>query len=318
MSLKVFILFVIALSIQMTKGAYTCGEHLATEICFALYYFPDDTGIYYVKPCKKGYFCDTEVFEDMSRLPVCNKLLALSGENKKCFNSADCGIGICVNGKCKIVQNGEKCYYDEQCGEKSFCNEDMECESMKVLGESCSQSSQCEVGFECINSICGYIFKGENGDIVDNEKACKSGFTIEENDEMICATFQPKSLECDSNHTCFGTVDVGNNEKKEYNASCVPNWADKYICPSKRNSSFLSYVDAFSEAFITLKDFEKNRIINRYTLNKPVVTSFLLDFQEYYRTNGASDCVRYFFYRQLEFSTFISISSVFYILILIF
>lgn len=318
MSLNVFFSFILAFSIQVIKGTITCGEFLETNPCYNEYYIPEDKSIIFVNPCKFGYYC---AIENGDYGPVCAKRIIPSGENDECFNNIDCGIGTCENGRCKVRKDGEECYYDEYCEEQSICNEDNVCAPMRTLGEPCNQSTDCEIGLECINDICQNIFTGENGDQVNDEKACMSGFTIDkefsDGVKTICANFTVKS-QCDGENYCYGFLDDGVDTYSNYQVSCNKNWDNQYICPSERFPPYKTYIDSFSEGLLGLKNLEKNRVINRYTLNNPSVTGFLLDYHEYYNSYGAEDCVRYFFYRLLEFSTFISISSAFYILILIF
>lgn len=308
----------ITFSIQMIKGKIVCGEHLISVACYTNYYIPGDKTISFVKACPKGYFCD---IENSTYKPSCAKRIIPSGEGGKCYNNIDCAIGACQGGKCKIIKDGGICIFDEFCTEKSICNDQKICAPMSRLGEPCNLSTDCLIGLECINNICLYIATGENGDLVNTEKGCISGFTISkqflDGKKTVCATFLNAS-KCDNSNNCYGNLDDGEKIYTNYSISCKKNWENQYICPSERGSIFLNYIDSFVEGLLSVKDIENNRITNRYTLNNPTISSFFLDYEQYYNVYGADDCVRFFFYRNVEFSEYISYFSSFYILIILF
>lgn len=309
---KIIQIHIILTILSFSSSKIFCGDELLTKSCYMTYY-ENGTLSEYVYPCDFGKFCPKRI------LATCVSFAKRSGEGKKCLSSLDCSIGICKNGICRVLNNGEVCYADSNCNKFSICGPDKKCEPMKENGESCDHTQNCKIGLECIEGRCGKIGSGQDGEKVDTFFGCQSGYTLlNDKGDYICAdlTVSSSCIEKDNKFFCTSErVDINGNISP-IEIECEKNWNDEYFCPTERINSFKKYIDSFMETYSSLKKENNNRITNRYTLNSELLS---LNYFEtmHYELEGASGCIRDHFYRQLISSQYISFSFIITIFLLI-
>ena len=204
-SLKLLIIF--ASLLLLCKAAdtkvYKCAKDLKADLCYAKE-TNDDVTTYYVKGCSKGKKCNIDK-------GVCikykNKLLK---EGKKCIIDSECQTGLCRNGKCSYLSDGDDCsnYYDypdfDACGPKSYCKSGI-CAKLEIEGNACQgNSKRCVLDTICgttgedasnwENYKCIKMFSIEDGVTVSDKLMCKSGLT---DDDEKCIKRETKTEEWD-------------------------------------------------------------------------------------------------------------------------
>ena len=137
-----------------------------------------------------------------------NKLLK---EGKKCISDSECQTGLCRNGKCSYLSDGDDCshYYDypdfDACGPKSYCKSSI-CAKLEIEGNACQGNiKRCVLGTICgttgedasnwENYKCIKMFSIEDGVTVSDKLMCKSGLKNE--DDGKCIKRETKTEEWD-------------------------------------------------------------------------------------------------------------------------
>lgn len=311
----VFIILFLINCIGIIHSKIHCGDEMDNEACYVRSHINKERVIF-VRACPSGYFCPSTY-----NYPKCAQKTLQANEGEECLVHTDCQIGKCFNKKCEVLPDGEPCDYDEHCKETSICSLDGICSPMKELHEECNYSTDCKIGLECIDSTCQKIGYGALGSIVDTEKGCQTGYARTDDDgKLVCVELinEEECKEENGSYFCQGDLYDGKTEPKTAKLECTKNWDDNYICPTNKTETFLKYIDAFYENLKSLKKVNDNRITHRYTLNSEQLGVFFLDYEYYFQVYGANDCIRIFYYRELQFSSFISLSITvfFYFLVL--
>lgn len=284
-----------------------CGNEMIDKSCFVRGHI-DGERVYFINSCKPGEYCPREY-----NYPLCAKKATQKTEGAKCKVNTDCVIGVCRNGRCKVLENGDTCDYDENCNEKSVCsNSNYYCTAMKALGDPCTHSTDCKIGLECAGEdktsmICIKIGTAADGLVAATKLACISGFTVKNKDGLdICASFRNET-DCEKNdlnnkYYCTGPLHRGENRTSTEEIQCEIGWDDNYICPSVKSDAHLYYLEEFTQEFAVLPDGKYNRITNRYTLNHFYLAQFYLDFEYYEKVNGADFCIRDYYFSEIASS----------------
>lgn len=279
---------------QERTAKYKCADELSVDSC----YFHDiNSNTIFVKSCSEKEFC--LMISPLLAVGQCAKK-EMRQEGESCNSMVECMTGICLNGKCSTLNDGESCENDLNCGHKSFCHM-KKCIPLYLKGESCIPRidisddnnefhkifSFCELG-----TLCGDIGEGNkcielyslpDGQISDNKYLCKSGKNHydKELQKYVCVSKKRSTSTCDENNNCTITVYYNETSSIDESVNC---WADNnstYICPIQSDSQeWTDYLTLYQselekEKKIDTKISTMNRIhLGRDKLIKAAVNYF--------------------------------------------
>lgn len=309
---KLFPLFLLLQFLVFAKGKTHCGDEILSNACYATGLI-NEINETYVNPCKKGEHCP--LYENFS---VCYKEAKERNIGKKCKGHVDCFYGKCINGKCRLMDEGDDCDYDEQCPDKYICSTNLnKCVSMKSLGSPCYYTTDCIIGLECSGKsestlTCNRMGSAENGMIGQTPAACQSGYGIVlENDEFVqCVTLKTNSSTCiqdesDGKYYCHGILEGDTNQIAENKLECLIDWNETYICPTEKYSSFSEYLEVFSAQLSLLKEENNNRLTERYSLDIKPLANLYVEYNKYEWVHNATSCIKNFYYQYFMSSNYI-------------
>lgn len=238
MKLSIFlipILFWITRQEEELKILYKCLDDKKTSNKTICYIYENDIDNFetnfYGRPCPNGQYC-----EEGANLGTCLNVAYLKYTGDSCSVTNDCFSTNCTNGKCAVSDIGGPCRNHSSCVNTAFCKNSI-CTSILKGGMNCSFGDLCEYGYECdflydnkckkylslptgSPSLSDYLcqsFKMKNGKCVD--------LVYDENQDTI---YYP----CKDDSDCKGHYDYGNNEKEEFQGSCLMSGLalDKKFC----------------------------------------------------------------------------------------
>lgn len=128
-------------------------------------------------------------------VPLVTSLL----DNDECESSTNCEGGLaCKDGKCRGVENGERCDSDLDCQVLSFCN--MTVRECAVLpggdgapGSSCLVDSQCRYG-SCVDNSCVAYASAQEGDKCTVTRDCGANLFCDFFSNFTCRSYEASSM----------------------------------------------------------------------------------------------------------------------------
>lgn len=158
--------------------------------------------------CEKNQYCDYEISQTkilgnyngqckIKNPNVPRELQRYPGED--CSDDTDCTNGLCLNGICYSKKFGEICDPNTPngihgcglgmfCGPKKNSSDFHQCENLKVFGEECENSFECEMDTICYDGVCSKEYFS-----FDNGKKINEGFIkdehIKKNVQYLCQSF---------------------------------------------------------------------------------------------------------------------------------
>lgn len=294
------------------EGKLKCGDELNIDIC---YLSGDEKGIEvnYVKACPVGKFCSIK-----NNVGVCVKREDRLPEGEKCIFPYECDSGLCQNGVCVVLDDGEICKNDNECALSSICKRNglfNLCTPMSPRGLECDpelDSADCQIGLFCSNNLCTDPGSIKTGRDSTYNMTCQTGRIEVVNGRSVCVSLT-KNYECalnaDNTQTCGVNIYDGAVTDPKGVKPCNKTFDNKYVCPTEANNALRNYITIYvKEAKKLNKNEKKNRKINRFTLGKKKVLNAYVEYYYYANIKGADDCIKNFYKKLASYSKFLHIS----------
>lgn len=257
---------------------------------------------YFYKPCSNNQFCE----KITTNYGQCMDRYNNMEEGEKCSMGLECKSGICSNGKCSYILDGNICNEDMNCKKTSFCKYRASgkpiCAKLSGKGEECLFDNYCQFNLACgtIDTSgvkkCAEMYSLKAGEMSDNADLCESGYFATRNGISYCVEAVVNKTTCsfEEENPCPTYLIYNETIPTEIAfGACNCKWNGDMVCkPSSNSDSWKNFIKIYRDEVSKIKGEEIHASTMRRSFwGKNEIIDARTYYSNYLEMDGAEDCV---------------------------